>query len=58
MSQLAQAMGAMYAGATRACLESSFLPPHSRDSGVSESNAALYDVFKRLVADRIGICRV
>ena len=58
MLQLEQAMGAMYTGATRACLESSFLPPHSRNLDVSESNAALYDAFKRLVVDRIGMCKV
>ena len=58
MSQLEQAKGAKYAGVTQTCLESSFLPPHSRDSEVLESNAALYEASKRLVVDRIGMCKV
>ena len=28
------------------------------DSDVSEGNPALYDAFKRLVVDRIGMCKV
>ena len=56
--QLQHAMGAKYTEATRACLESSFLPPGSESNDVSYSSPALYDSFKRLVVDRVGECKV
>ena len=58
MPQLEHALGTIYPGAPRGYFESSFLPPHLGNESVPESYAALYNAFKTLVVDRIGMCKV